>query len=232
MEPMDSSRQGNALLGTSIASFVAGALLTHWLASRRRRRDGGGGGGGGGDGGRSGERGDGFEEEFEEEERALQSNGGAREWSLDDGPFKLVLIVNMQLKMGKGKVVAQCCHATLGNYRISERHCPSALKGWEQMGQAKICVKCPTETELYYIQAKAQAAGLVNYLVVSLATVLSFGLYRIVTSALQVSGGLSTCRWGCGPSRHIGFSRPDASACPGNFRPTSRLPFSRNPDRG
>ncbi|CAM9529481.1 unnamed protein product [Ectocarpus fasciculatus] len=71
----------------------------------------------------------------------------------------------MQLKMGKGKVVAQCCHATLGNYRISERHCPSALRGWEQMGQAKICVKCPTETELYDIQAKAQAAGLVNYLV-------------------------------------------------------------------
>lgn len=35
------------------------------------------------------------------------------------------------------------------------------------MGQAKICVKCPTETELYDIQAKAQAAGLVNYLVVS-----------------------------------------------------------------
>lgn len=44
-----------------------------------------------------------FEDEFEEEERALQSNGGARAWSLDDGPFKLVLIVNMQLKMGKGK---------------------------------------------------------------------------------------------------------------------------------
>lgn len=34
------------------------------------------------------------------------------------------------------------------------------------MGQAKICVKCPTETEMYGIQAKAQAAGLVNHLVV------------------------------------------------------------------
>ncbi|CAM9887437.1 unnamed protein product, partial [Hapterophycus canaliculatus] len=42
-------------------------------------------------------------EEFEEEERALRSIGGARAWSIDDGPFKLVLIVNMQLKMGKGK---------------------------------------------------------------------------------------------------------------------------------
>ena len=35
------------------------------------------------------------------------------------------------------------------------------------MGQAKICVKCPTEAEMYRIQARAQEAGLVNYLVVS-----------------------------------------------------------------
>lgn len=37
---------------------------------------------------------------------------------------------------------------------------------WEQMGQAKICVKCPTEAEMHDIQVKAQDAGLVNYLVV------------------------------------------------------------------
>lgn len=45
---------------------------------------------------------------------------------------------------------------------------------WENMGQAKICVKCPTEAELYDIQGKAQAAGLVNYLVVSLLLFSSF----------------------------------------------------------
>lgn len=45
---------------------------------------------------------------------------------------------------------------------------------WEHMGQAKICVKCPTETELYDIQAKAQEAGLVNHLVVSRVLVHSF----------------------------------------------------------
>ena len=37
------------------------------------------------------------------------------------------------------------------------------------MGQAKICVKCPTEAEMYDIQATAQEAGLVNYLVVRLS---------------------------------------------------------------
>lgn len=60
-------------------------------ASTTRLRDGGGTGGGD------------LDDEFEEEERALQANGGARAWSMDDGPFKLVLIVNMELKMGKGK---------------------------------------------------------------------------------------------------------------------------------
>lgn len=48
-----------------------------------------------------------FEEEFEEEERALKASGGARAWGIDDGPFKLVLIVNMELKMGKGKASTQ-----------------------------------------------------------------------------------------------------------------------------
>lgn len=40
----------------------------------------------------------------EEDEWASESNSEARAWSLSDGPFKLVLIVNMELKMGKGKV--------------------------------------------------------------------------------------------------------------------------------
>lgn len=60
--------------------------------STSRLRDEGGNGAGGD-----------FEDEFEEEGRALTSNGGAKVWSMDDGPFKLVLIVNMGLKMGKGK---------------------------------------------------------------------------------------------------------------------------------
>ena len=40
----------------------------------------------------------------EEDEWESEGNSQARAWSLSDGPFKLVLIVNMQLKMGKGKV--------------------------------------------------------------------------------------------------------------------------------
>lgn len=55
------------------------------------------------------------------------------------------------------------------------------------MGQAKICVKCPTETELYDIQAKAQAAGLVNYLVVSLVAFIHLaGLFNYLGMASRL----------------------------------------------
>lgn len=37
MEVMDSTRQSNALVGTSVASFAAGALVVYLLSSRRRR---------------------------------------------------------------------------------------------------------------------------------------------------------------------------------------------------
>lgn len=60
----------------------------------------------------------------------------------------MVLCVNMSLKMGKGKVAAQCCHATMGTYKRAKKQCPAALRAWELSGCAKIAVKCPTEEEM------------------------------------------------------------------------------------
>ncbi|CAM9130650.1 unnamed protein product [Phaeothamnion confervicola] len=87
------------------------------------------------------------------------------EYSEDDGPLKLVLVVNQELKMGKGKMAAQCCHATLGCYKRAKRSCPSALRWWEWHGQAKIAVKCPTQAEMLAIAMDARQRGLVTYLV-------------------------------------------------------------------
>lgn len=83
----------------------------------------------------------------------------------EDGPFKLVLCVNNSLGMGKGKIAAQCCHATLGAYKISLKHCQTVLEQWEDDGQAKVAVKVDTEAEMVDLQAKALAAGLVTYFV-------------------------------------------------------------------
>ena len=47
------------------------------------------------------------------------SSGDDSEYSdiSDDEDTKLVLVVRQDLKMGKGKAAAQCCHATLAAYK-------------------------------------------------------------------------------------------------------------------
>jgi PTH2 family peptidyl-tRNA hydrolase len=69
----------------------------------------------------------------------------------------------MELNMGKGKIAAQCGHATLGAFRLSQKHCSSALTWWHRTGQAKIAVKVEKESELSVIENKAREAGLITY---------------------------------------------------------------------
>lgn len=80
-------------------------------------------------------------------------------------PFKLLLCVNMELKMGHGKIAAQCGHATMGAYTISRKYCRSGLRAWEQTGVAKIALKVPKESDMYELYEKAKAAGLVAHIV-------------------------------------------------------------------
>ncbi|KAJ2822189.1 hypothetical protein FBU31_004666 [Coemansia sp. 'formosensis'] len=74
---------------------------------------------------------------------------------------KLVLIIRTDLGMSKGKIAAQCSHATLGCYKRALKQAPAMLKAWEFTGQAKVTLKCNSEEELVDLQKKAQAAGLV-----------------------------------------------------------------------
>ena len=67
--------------------------------------------------------------------------------------------------MDKGKIGAQCGHATIGAYKLASKHCPSVIRAWEFMGQAKICAKVEKEEMMYELIEKAKAAGIVTYLV-------------------------------------------------------------------
>ena len=59
----------------------------------------------------------------------------------------MVLVVNNGLKMGKGKIGAQCGHATLSGYYRAKRMTSSSkywtkvLEKWHWEGTKKICVK-------------------------------------------------------------------------------------------
>ncbi|ETI20255.1 peptidyl-tRNA hydrolase [Cladophialophora carrionii CBS 160.54] len=75
---------------------------------------------------------------------------------------KLVLAVRTDLGMGKGKIAAQCSHATLACYKYLLNHVTSApmLKRWERGGQPKIAVQVKSEEEMETLQAQAISLGL------------------------------------------------------------------------
>eukprot|EP01137_Pigoraptor_chileana_P026158 Opistho-2@96694 len=78
----------------------------------------------------------------------------------DDGEYKMVLVVNNDLKMGKGKVAAQCSHATLANYKELRKTNPEALKAWEMTGQPKIVLKGDNDKQLMELRRAAMEIGL------------------------------------------------------------------------
>eukprot|EP00013_Stygamoeba_regulata_P021311 CAMPEP_0177661684 /NCGR_PEP_ID=MMETSP0447-20121125/18839_1 /TAXON_ID=0 /ORGANISM="Stygamoeba regulata, Strain BSH-02190019" /LENGTH=155 /DNA_ID=CAMNT_0019167101 /DNA_START=115 /DNA_END=582 /DNA_ORIENTATION=- len=82
--------------------------------------------------------------------------------------YKMVMCVRTDLKMGKGKAAAQCCHATLGAYQRAMRKpkFASMVEGWEQRGQAKVALKINSQEEMQELEAAATAEGLNSYIVV------------------------------------------------------------------
>ncbi|ODQ56404.1 PTH2-domain-containing protein [Saitoella complicata NRRL Y-17804] len=74
---------------------------------------------------------------------------------------KLVLVVRTDLGMTKGKIAAQCSHATLACYKSLLRHNPALLQHWESAGQPKITLQTKDEEEMLVMQAKALSLGLV-----------------------------------------------------------------------
>lgn len=74
---------------------------------------------------------------------------------------KMVLLVRMDLKMQKGKVAAQCGHATLACYKAARKFQNKVLQRWEGLGQAKIALKVPDDVELEAIMQQARSEGLI-----------------------------------------------------------------------
>ncbi|CAL8305838.1 unnamed protein product [Gadus morhua 'NCC'] len=78
----------------------------------------------------------------------------------EGGEFKMILVVRNDLKMGKGKVAAQCSHAAVSAYKQTLRRNPELLKQWEYCGQPKVVVKAPDEDTLMDLLRHAKEVGL------------------------------------------------------------------------
>ncbi|KAK4528897.1 hypothetical protein GAYE_SCF66G6845 [Galdieria yellowstonensis] len=79
---------------------------------------------------------------------------------------KLVLCVRSDLKMGKGKIAAQCGHATLGAYQDTLRTNPGYLWKWEADGQPKIALSVSSLQEMKSLEKKATSLGIVAHTVI------------------------------------------------------------------
>ncbi|CAK7230312.1 hypothetical protein SCUCBS95973_007529 [Sporothrix curviconia] len=107
-----------------------------------------------------------------------------------DEECKLVLVVRTDLGMTKGKIAAQCGHATLACYktlrRAAERDPTSSaaklLQRWERRGQAKIAVQAKSEDTLLTLMGTAHSLG------VTAEVIADAGRTQIESGSLTVLG--------------------------------------------
>ncbi|PHH55510.1 Peptidyl-tRNA hydrolase 2 [Ceratocystis fimbriata CBS 114723] len=86
---------------------------------------------------------------------------------------KLVLVVRTDLGMTKGKIAAQCGHATLACYKAITRSAQKSplskeakiLRQWENLGQAKIALQSKSEDELMTLMATARSLGVTSQVI-------------------------------------------------------------------
>jgi len=82
-----------------------------------------------------------------------------------EAEYKQVLVVREDLQMGRGKVAAQCCHASVGAFKRLWRRRDAALLRWDECGQTKVVLGVGSLEELHEILRKAQELDIGNYLV-------------------------------------------------------------------
>jgi PTH2 family peptidyl-tRNA hydrolase len=78
--------------------------------------------------------------------------------------YKQMLVVRKDLNMRKGKIGAQCAHASLACY-IEHPTDPRMIE-WLKGPFTKICVSVDSEDELNEIETKAIEAGLITRMIV------------------------------------------------------------------
>ncbi|KAL6311457.1 hypothetical protein AAG906_004473 [Vitis piasezkii] len=99
--------------------------------------------------------------------------------------FKMVLVVRNDLKMGKGKIAAQCSHATLGLYKKLLRRAPKALNRWENCGQVKVVLKTESEEDMLVLQGRAKSLQLPNHITIDAGRTQIAPNSRIVLHRMQ-----------------------------------------------
>lgn len=86
---------------------------------------------------------------------------------VDEVSYKMVFVVNMDLKMSPGKTAAQVGHATLGLYKYlqSQQDQRAGLEAWEQRGSKKIVLRGNDVRQMLDLKKKAYELHIANIMV-------------------------------------------------------------------
>ncbi|AIS31627.1 MULTISPECIES: peptidyl-tRNA hydrolase Pth2 [Methanobacterium] len=76
--------------------------------------------------------------------------------------MKQVMVMRADLKMSKGKLAAQACHASLGAYKKADER---TIREWELEGGKKVVVQVKSQEELFQVYELVKAAGIPSFLV-------------------------------------------------------------------
>lgn len=71
--------------------------------------------------------------------------------------MKQVIVMRTDLKMGKGKIAAQACHASLNSYKKASKR---SVRQWESFGQKKVVLKISSKEELLKLYHIIKESGL------------------------------------------------------------------------
>ena len=95
---------------------------------------------------------------------------------------KMVLVVNTELGMGKGKVAAQCGHAAVACFKAALVEEPQLVATWERSGQTKVVVRGGGEESLLAVSKAGRQAGML------VAEVRDAGRSQVEAGSLTVIG--------------------------------------------
>lgn len=79
--------------------------------------------------------------------------------------FKQVLVVRLDLNMGRGKAAVQCAHAAVSAAEEARIHLHDWWKSWIEEGQLKVAVKVPDLDSLLDLERKGRSKGIPVHLV-------------------------------------------------------------------
>ena len=77
--------------------------------------------------------------------------------------YKQAILVNMSLKMTKGKIAAQVAHASLDAALNSINK--KSFKEWRRSGQGKIVLKCPDTEMMIKLYGQAKSRNMITSMI-------------------------------------------------------------------